>query len=86
MQDVHRRRHYFTNLAKLDAIGLVLPVHTSDIERLFSLSKRVKTPLRNRINRSSLQRIIRLCLDGDCLQFAAAAAVVMGVVEKPQDL
>ena len=50
----------FPELCKLAAIGLVLPMTTTDGERCLSTMKRVKTKLRNRMDCDSLDALMRL--------------------------
>ena len=50
----------YPNLCKLAQICLVLPVSTADCERAFSTMKRVKTPLRNRLNTKTLDALLRI--------------------------
>ncbi|XP_078581210.1 zinc finger protein 862-like [Branchiostoma floridae x Branchiostoma japonicum] len=52
------------NLAKLAAAASVIPVSTADCERGFSTMKRVKTPLRNRMNESTLNNLLMISVEG----------------------
>ena len=58
----------FPNLLKLSAIAIVLPVHTSDCERGFSLQNRIKVPLRNRISDEALDNQIMIVCEGKTLE------------------
>ena len=42
----------------------MLPVSTADCERCFSTMNRVKTDLRNGMNAETLQRLIRIRIEG----------------------
>ena len=48
----------FPNLAKLFVHALVLPISTVDCERCFSVMKRVKTTLRNRMSTHTLDKLL----------------------------
>ena len=54
----------FSNLAKLAAIGLLLPMSTVDCERGFSTLSRVKTDLRNRLSNKILNYLLVLLIKG----------------------
>ena len=54
----------FPNLAKLAAIGLVLPLSTVDCERGFSTLSRVKTDLRNRLINETLNHLLVISIEG----------------------
>ena len=54
----------FPNLAKLAAIGLLLPMSTVDCERGFSTLFRVKTDLRNRLNNTTLNHLLMMSVEG----------------------
>ena len=54
----------YPNLCKLAQICLILPVSTADCERAFSTMKRVKTPLRNRLNTKILDALLRIRIEG----------------------
>ena len=45
-------------------MALVLPVSTVDCERCFSVMKRVKTTLRNRISTTTLDSLLRIRIEG----------------------
>jgi hypothetical protein len=57
-------RLIYPNLCKLAQICLILPLSTADCERAFSTMKRVKTPLRNRLNTKTLESLMRIRLEG----------------------
>ena len=66
----------FPNMNKLVVHALVLPVSTVDCERCFSLMKRVKTTLRNRMSTTTLDALLRIRIEGPDsaeLNFPAAA-------------
>ena len=54
----------FPNLAKLAAIGLLLPLSTVDCERGFSTLTRVKTNLRNRLASKTLNSLLVISIEG----------------------
>ena len=54
----------FPNLAKLAAIGLLLPMSTADCERGFSTLSRVKTDLRNRLQNKTLNHLLMISIEG----------------------
>ena len=54
----------FPNLAKLAAIGLVLPISTVDCERGFSALTHVKTSLRNRLSARMLNHLLMIAVEG----------------------
>ena len=54
----------YPNHCKLAQICLILPVNTADCERAFSTMKRVKTPLRNRLNTKTLDALLRIRIEG----------------------
>ena len=54
----------FPLVSKLIVRALVLPVSTADCERCFSTMNRVKTDLRNQMSTETLQRLIRIGLEG----------------------
>lgn len=51
-------------MAQLMVHALVLPVSTTDCERCFSTMNRVKTELRNRMNTTTLDRLLRVRIEG----------------------
>ena len=53
----------FPNLAKLAAIGLLLPLSTVDCERGFSTFTRVKTNLRNRLASKTLNNLLVISIE-----------------------
>lgn len=59
--------HLYPQLRKLAAIALVLPVSTAECKRAFSTMNRVKTDLRNRLNTRNLDHLIRISINGPCL-------------------
>lgn len=60
-------RALYPNLSKLAKVCLILPVSTADCERSFSTKKRVKTDLRNRMNTSTLDALMRIRIEGPSL-------------------
>ena len=54
----------FPNLAKLAAIGLLLPMSTVDCERGFSAFTRVKSNLRNRLSAKTLNHLLVITTEG----------------------
>ena len=65
----------FPNMNKLFVHALVLPVSTVDCERCFSLMKRVKTTLRNRMSTTTLDALLRIRIEGpDSAEFNFPAA------------
>ena len=54
----------FPLVAKLLTHALVLPVSTADCERCFSTMKRVKTDLRNRMSTQTLDKLLRIRIEG----------------------
>ena len=54
----------FPNLAKLAAIGLLLPLSTVDCKRGFSTLSRVKTNLRNRLINKTLNHLLVISIEG----------------------
>ena len=56
--------HVVYSVCILAAILTLLPVTTTTVERTFSSMKLVKTRLRNRMGESTLEHIIRICIEG----------------------
>lgn len=54
----------YPNLSKLASIAALIPVSTAECERSFSTMNRVKTKLRNRMKTSTLDSLIRICMEG----------------------
>ena len=54
----------FPNLAKLAAIGLLIPMSTVDCERGFSNLKPVKTDLCNRLSNRILNNLLAISIEG----------------------
>ena len=54
----------FSNLTKLAAISLVLPMSTVDYERGFSALSRIKTDLHNRLSSRILNDLITITVEG----------------------
>ena len=54
----------FPNFSKLASIARILPISTAECERCFSAMKRVKTVLRNRLETVTLERLLRISLEG----------------------
>ena len=54
----------FSQLAKLAAIGVLIPVSTAECERAFSTMNRIKTDLRNHLKTSSLDCLMRISIEG----------------------
>ena len=54
----------FPNLAKLAAIGLIVPMSTADCERGFSTLSRIKTDLRNRLSCKVLNALMTISIEG----------------------
>ncbi|KAJ8866326.1 hypothetical protein PR048_032169 [Dryococelus australis] len=52
------------NLANLAAVVLSIPVSTAECESGFSAAKQIKTCLRNRMNRNTLNNLMILSLEG----------------------
>lgn len=70
----------YPNLCKLAQICLVLPLSTADCERAFSTMKRVKTPLRNRLNTKTLDSLMRIRIEGadqECFDFELTSKMAM---------
>ena len=54
----------FPNLARIAAIGLLLPMSTADCERGFSALQRIKTDLRNRLSNKILNYLLSISIEG----------------------
>ncbi len=54
----------FPNMLKLAAMGLVLPTHTADCERIFSIQNLVKVPRRNRLSEDKLEACMVIIAEG----------------------
>ena len=54
----------FPSVSKLLVHALVLPVSTTDCECCFSTMKRVKTDLRNRMNTTTLDKLLHIRIEG----------------------
>ena len=52
------------NVITLAKICLVLPLHTSDVERAFSVQNQVKTAIRNRISGDSVNKYLLVGIEG----------------------
>lgn len=57
-------KEMYPELAKLAAIGFFIPMSTAKCERVFSAMNRIKTDLRNRLKRSTLDCLIRISFEG----------------------
>ena len=57
----------FPNFSKLSAIARILPVRTAHCERCFSTMKRIKTAARNRMETETLNRLMRVSIEGPAL-------------------
>ena len=60
-------RALYPHLSKLAYVGLIIPVSTADCARSFSTMRRVKTELRNRMNTSTLDCLMRIRIEGPCM-------------------
>jgi len=58
----------FPNILTLAEIGLLLPYHTSDCERGFSLQNNIKTCHRNRLGAAVLNRLMLLVIEGPSIE------------------
>ena len=66
----------FPTISELLVHALVLPVSTTDCERCFSVMNRVKTDLRNHMHTKTLDRLLRIHIEGpDLLEFDFKEAV-----------
>ena len=54
----------FPQLTKLSTIAALVPVSTANCERAFSTMKRIKTELRNHLKTSTLDRLMRISIEG----------------------
>jgi hypothetical protein len=66
------------NVITLARIGLVLPLHTSDVERAFSVQNSVKTAIRNRIGEQMVNSYLTVGIEGGPIEefdFESAARV-----------
>ena len=54
----------FPNMAQFARICGVIPIHTADVERTFSQLKLIKTRTRNRMNKKTLDSLLRIVLEG----------------------
>ena len=67
----------FLNLTKLASILEVIPVTTATVERTFSSMKLIKTRLRSRMGKNTLEYTMRICIEGpDTLDNDTREAVV----------
>ena len=57
-------RELFPLVAQLMVHTLVLPVSTTDCDRCFSATNRIKTELRNGMNTTTLDRLLRIRIEG----------------------
>ena len=57
----------FPNLSTLAFIARILPVSTAECERCFSGMKRIKTVLRNRMETDTLEKLMRISVEGPAL-------------------
>ena len=78
-------RLLYPQLCKLAQICLILPLSIADCERGFSVMKRVKTPLHNRLNTRTLDVLMMIRIEGpDFSSFDFQKAVDdWGNVSKP---
>ena len=53
----------FSNLSKIGAVCLSIPVTTASVERSFSQMKLIKTRLRNSLNDKSLSNLMKIALE-----------------------
>ena len=53
----------FSNLSKIGAICLSIPVTTASVERNFSQMKLIKTRLRSSLNDKSLSNVMKIALE-----------------------
>ena len=54
----------FPNFAVLASIALIIPISTAECERCFSSMKRIKTTLRNRMETTTLDQLMRISNEG----------------------
>ena len=54
----------FPNILKLAKLAVTLPVHTADVERVFSAQNLICTDLRNRISPETQDMLMRVYLEG----------------------
>ena len=52
------------NLIKLAQISLIIPLHTADCERTFSIQNQIVTPKRNRLDQEQCDKLIRIKVHG----------------------
>ena len=57
-------RAAFPNLVTLASLAITLPVTTATLERSFSDMKFIKTRLRNRLGKETLDQTMRICIEG----------------------
>ena len=75
----------FPNLAKLAAIGLIIPMSTADCERGFSTLGRIKTDLRNRLSYKILNALMTISIEGpdrDFFPFERTCTIIMVRMEE----
>ena len=68
----------FPSISKLLVHALVLPVCTADCERCFSTMKRIKTDLRNRMNTATLDKLLRIRIEGPETYFNLTSRKLLG--------
>ena len=54
----------FPNFSTIASIARVLPVSTAECERCFSLMKRIKSVSRNRMETNTLDKLMRISVEG----------------------
>ena len=58
----------FPNFSKIASITRILPVSTAECEHCFSLMKRIKSTSRNRMETDTLNKLMRICVEGPTLE------------------
>ena len=48
-------------------VAAIIPVSTAECERSFSAMKRIKTSLRNRLKTTTLDCLMRISIEGQCI-------------------
>ena len=72
----------FPNLHKMASIGLTIPVSTASVERSFSLTKLIKTRLRNALSDCSLSHLMKIAIEAPEVLFDSDLDEIVNVWQR----
>ena len=80
------QRAYAGDLVHDDAISLIIPVDTSECERIFSLMNDLKTELRSRMNQTTLRNLMAWHLAAKDLKITFEQVPFMAILHEFREL